>query len=111
MFVRWSWKHLTAQSLTDAALSTINNFLPPDEDAEHNNNLIVSHNYLITNNLVNEVRFGLSFWQFQVKFPMQGTSAISTLAWQDSIPATIPQLARSQSSISAMIPEAIPSSV
>jgi carboxypeptidase family protein len=79
MFVRWSWKKLTAQSLTDTALNTVNNFLPPDQDTEHNNNLLVSHNYLITNNLVNEVRFGLSFWQFQVKFPIQGTSAISTL--------------------------------
>jgi len=79
MFVRWSWKKLTAQSLTDTALNTVNNFLPPDQDTEHNNNLIVSHNYLITNNLVNEVRFGLSFWQFQVKFPIQGTSAVSTL--------------------------------
>src|SRR5260370_6242763 len=79
MFVRWSWKKLTAQSLTDTALNTVNNFLPPDQDTEHNNNLIVSHNYLITTNLVNEVRFGLSFWQFQVKFPIQGTSAISTL--------------------------------
>jgi hypothetical protein len=38
----------------------VNNFLPPDQDTEHNNNVIVSHNYLITNNLVNEVRFGLS---------------------------------------------------
>jgi hypothetical protein len=79
MFVRWSWKHLTEQSLTDTALNTVNNFLPPDQDAEHNNNLIVSHNYLITNNLVNEARFGLSFWQFQVKFPLQGAVAISNL--------------------------------
>jgi hypothetical protein len=79
MFVRWSWKHLTAQSLTDTALNTVNNFLPPDQDSEHNNNVIVSHNYLITNNLVNEARFGLSYWQFQVKFPIQGASAISNL--------------------------------
>ena len=79
MFVRWSWKRLDAQSLTDAALSTVNNFLPPDQDTEHNNNIIVSHNYLITNNLVNEARFGLSFWQFQVKLPIQGAAAISTL--------------------------------
>ena len=79
MFVRWSWKHLSAQSLTDTALNTVNNFLPPDQDAEHNNNLIVSHNYLITNNLVNEARFGLSFWQLQIKFPIQGAAAISTL--------------------------------
>jgi Carboxypeptidase regulatory-like domain len=79
MFIRWSWKHLTAQSLTDTALNTVNDFLPPDQDAEHNNNLIVSHNYLITNNLVNEARLGLSFWQFQVKFPIQGAAAISNL--------------------------------
>jgi hypothetical protein len=79
MFVRWSSKHLSAQSLTDTALNTVNNFLPPDQDTEHNNNLIVSHNYLITNNLVNEARFGLSLWQFQVKFPIQGAAAISNL--------------------------------
>jgi hypothetical protein len=79
MFVRWSWKHLSAQSLTDTALGTVNNFLPPDQDTEHNNNVIVSHNYLITNNLVNEARFGLSLWQFQVTFPIRGATAISTL--------------------------------
>ncbi len=79
MFVRWSWKHISAQSLTDTALGTVNNFLPPDQDSEHNNNLIVSHNYLITNNLVNEARFGVSLWQFQVNFPIEGASAISTL--------------------------------
>ncbi len=79
VFVRWSWKHLSAQSLTDTALNTVNNFLPPDQDSEHNNNLIVSYNYLIANNLVNEARFGLSFWQLQVKFPIQGAAAISTL--------------------------------
>jgi hypothetical protein len=79
MFVRWSWKKLTAQSLTDTALATVNNFLPPDQDTEHNNNLIISHNCLITNNLVNEARFGLSYWQFQVRFPIQGAAAISNL--------------------------------
>ncbi|HKN74426.1 MAG TPA: TonB-dependent receptor [Candidatus Acidoferrum sp.] len=79
MFVRWSWKDIDAQSLTDTALGTVNNFLPPDQDSEHNNNFLVSHNYLITNNLVNEARFGLSFWQFQVYFPIEGAAAISTL--------------------------------
>src|SRR6185369_7917981 len=38
-----------------------------------------SYNYLITNNLVNEARFGLSFWQFQTRFPVQGAAAISAL--------------------------------
>src|SRR5271170_3303362 len=79
MFVRWSWKDISAQSLTDTALNTVNNYLPPDQDSEHNKNLIVSHNFLITNNLVNEARFGLSLWQFQVFFPIEGASAISTL--------------------------------
>ena len=79
MFVRWSWKKLTGLSLTDAALGTIDNFLPPDHDTENNNNIIVSHNYLITDHLVNEARFGLSYWQFQVKFPIEGAAAISSL--------------------------------
>ena len=79
IFVRWSRKQLSAQSLTNTALNSVNNFLPPDEDSELNNNVIVSHNYLITNNLVNEVRFGLSFWQLKIKFPIQGSEAISTL--------------------------------
>jgi len=79
LFVRWSWKHLSAQSLTDSYLNTLNSFLPPDHDAEHNNNLIVSHNYLITNNLVNEARFGVSLWQLQIRFPIQGATAVSTL--------------------------------
>jgi hypothetical protein len=79
LFVRWSWKRLNAQSLTDSYLSTLNSFLPPDQDTEHNNNLIVSHNYLITNNLVNEARFAVSLWQLQVRFPIQGATAVSTL--------------------------------
>src|SRR5450755_2595984 len=79
IFVRWSWKKLSAQSLTDTALNTVNNFLPPDQDTEHNNNIIVSHNYVITNHVVNEVRFGVSYWQFQTKFPLQGTEVISSL--------------------------------
>jgi hypothetical protein len=79
LFVRWSWKRLSGQSLTDSYLGTLNSFLPPDQDTENNNNLIVSHNYLITNNLVNEARFGVSLWQLQVRFPIQGATAVSTL--------------------------------
>jgi hypothetical protein len=79
LFVRWSWKHLDGQSLTDSYLGTLNSFLPPDHDNEHNNNVIVSHNYVITNSLVNEARLGLSFWDLQVKFPIQGATAVSTL--------------------------------
>jgi len=31
---------LSAQSLTDSYLGTLNSFLPPDHDTEHNNNLM-----------------------------------------------------------------------
>jgi len=79
VFVRWSWKRLNAQSLTDSYLNTLNSFLPPDHDTEHNNNLIVSHNYLITNNLVNEARFGVSLWKLQILLPIQGATAVSSL--------------------------------
>jgi Carboxypeptidase regulatory-like domain len=79
IFVRWSWKHLDGQSLTDSYLNTLNSFLPPDNDAEHNNNIVISHNYLISNNLVNEARFSLSFWQLAVRFPIQGATAIADL--------------------------------
>ena len=104
VFVRWSWKHLSAQSLTDTALNTVNNFLPPDQDSEHNNNLIVSYNYLITNNLVNEARFGLSFWQLQVKFPIQGAAAISTLGLTGLDLSDHPTTGAFPSSISATTP-------
>ncbi len=82
LFVRWSWKHLNSQSLTDNFLNSVNNFLPPDSDLEHNKNLIVSHNYAINDHLVNEARFGLSYYQLQVLFPIQGASAVSTLGLQ-----------------------------
>jgi hypothetical protein len=79
LFVRYSWKRLDGQSLTDSYLNSVDSFLPADQDLEHNNNLIVSHNYAITDHLVNEARFGLSYWQLQIHFPIPGAQAISTL--------------------------------
>src|ERR1700720_320624 len=82
LFVRWSWKRLNSQSLTDSFLNTVNNFLPPDNDLENNKNLIISQNFTITDHLVNEARFGLSYYQLDVTFPIQGATAISTLGLQ-----------------------------
>jgi Carboxypeptidase regulatory-like domain len=79
LFVRWSYKRLNSESLTDNSLSSVNNFLPADNDLENNKNLLVSHNYTITDHLVNEARFGLSFYQLQIGFPIQGATAVSTL--------------------------------
>ena len=71
LYVRWSAKNIS---------STVPNaLLPSDSDTETDRNLIVSHNYAITNTLVNEARFGLSFYQLAVNFPIEGAAAVQQL--------------------------------
>jgi hypothetical protein len=71
VYLRWSAKKID---------STIPNpLLPSDQDNETDKNLIVSHNYAITNMLVNEFRFGLSQYRIGVNFPIQGAAAIQQL--------------------------------
>jgi hypothetical protein len=53
--------------------------LPSDRDKESDHNLIVSHNYAITNTLVNEARFGLSLFRIGVNFPIEGATAVEQL--------------------------------
>ena len=50
-----------------------------DLDRETDRNLIFSHNYAITNTLVNEARFGLSLFRLGVQFPIEGATAIQQL--------------------------------
>jgi hypothetical protein len=71
IYGRWSAK----------AISTTvpNPLLPSDSDNETDRNLIVSHNYAITTNLVNEARFGYSYFQFNVNFPIKGAAAVQQL--------------------------------
>jgi len=56
--------------------------LPSDHDEETDRNVIFSHNYAITNTLVNEARFGLSLFRMAVQFPIQGATAVSQLGLQ-----------------------------
>ena len=71
LYGRWSSKNIS---------STIPNpLLPSDHDSETDRNLIVSHNYAITNTLVNEARFGVSLFSSSVQFPIQGATAIQQL--------------------------------
>jgi hypothetical protein len=71
MYGRWSSKTIS---------TTIPNaLLPSDLDSESDRNLILSHNYAITNNLVNEARFGLSFFRIDVNFPIEGATAVQHL--------------------------------
>src|SRR6202022_442695 len=71
LLVRWSSKRLNSQSLTDNFLNSVNNFLPPDNDLENNKNLIVSHNFTITDHRVTEARFGLSYYKLDVSFTIR----------------------------------------
>src|SRR6201987_4788876 len=71
LYGRWSSKNIS---------STIPNpLLPSDRDKESDHNLIVSHNYAITNTLVNEARFGLSLFRLGVNFPIEGATAVQQL--------------------------------
>jgi len=71
LYGRWSWKNVDTTG--------INGLLPTEQHFETNRNLIVSHNYTIRPNLLNEVRFGLTYYALQVHFPISGSNAIKTL--------------------------------
>ncbi|HMF74816.1 MAG TPA: carboxypeptidase-like regulatory domain-containing protein, partial [Bryobacteraceae bacterium] len=74
LYGRWSWKNVDT--------SQANGLLPTEGHVETNRNLIVSHNYSIGPNLLNEVRFGLTYYALQVNFPISGASAVATLGLQ-----------------------------
>ena len=63
IFGRWSWKDI----------STLggNGLLPPTNQDMLNRNLILSHNYFIRPNLINEFRFGFSVFNGNNRFPIR----------------------------------------
>jgi hypothetical protein len=71
IFGRWSWKNVDT--------TVANAILPSERDHETNRNLIVSHNYTIRPNLLNEVRFAITHYAIQVGFPISGAAAVSKL--------------------------------
>jgi hypothetical protein len=71
LYARWSAKNLS--------MTVPNALLPSDHDSETDRNLILSHNYAITNTLVNEVRFGVSLFRLGVQFPIEGATAVQQL--------------------------------
>jgi len=74
IYGRWSWK--------DVDTTATNNLLPTEVHRETNRNLIFSHNYTIRPTLLNEARFGLTFYTAKVDFPISGASAVQTLGLQ-----------------------------
>jgi Carboxypeptidase regulatory-like domain/TonB dependent receptor len=71
MYGRWSWKNIAATGQ--------NGLLPSEKIAERNRNLLISHNYTMTSNLINEFRFGVSRFTSRVSFPIRGADALAEL--------------------------------
>ena len=75
LYVRYNWKNV----LTDVA----NPLLPNDVDSEHDRSFLVSHNYVISQSLLNEFRFGFTHLQVSPDFPIEGAAAAARLGFQN----------------------------
>jgi outer membrane receptor protein involved in Fe transport len=60
-----------------------NPLLPNDVDSEHNRSFLVSHNYVISQRLLNEFRFGFTHIQVAPDFGIEGAEAIAQLGFQN----------------------------
>ncbi len=80
LFARFSWKRVFLnEENDDTVISSANNFLPNDQAHEQNLSLTVSHNYVFSPTLLNEFRFGVTHFNENETFPMEGANAISQL--------------------------------
>lgn len=75
VYARYNWKNVLGQ--------TVNPLLPNDVNSEHDRSFLVSHNYVIRQNLLNEFRFGFTDTVFNPTFPIQGAAAIAQLGLQN----------------------------
>jgi hypothetical protein len=65
VFGRWSYKN--GRRVNPAGLA-----LPAETDFEHDNQIVIAHNYTITPSLINELRGGISRRQSGGAFPLDG---------------------------------------
>lgn len=75
VYARFNWKNLVT--------NVVNPLLPNDLDHEHDRSFLVSHNYTIHSNLLNEFRFGFTDSLLAPNFPIEGAAAIAQLGLQD----------------------------
>ena len=71
IFGRWSWKNVNSV--------TVNSLLPSSNNAEKNRSLTLSHNYIVSSSLLNELRFGFSYWNTTEDFPIIGSKAVNDI--------------------------------
>jgi Carboxypeptidase regulatory-like domain len=72
VFGRWTYKN--KRFVTPSTVG-----LPAEADSEHDNQVVLAHNYVITPNLVNELRGGISRVQFGGNFPLDGPAFMQKL--------------------------------
>jgi hypothetical protein len=75
VYVRYNWKNLM--------YNEVNPLLPNDLDHEQDRSFLVSHNYTLRANLVNEFRFGFTHTLLSPDFPLEGAAAIAHLGLLD----------------------------
>ena len=72
VFGRWTYKNTRLVSPSGLGL-------PAEADFEHDNQIVLAHNYAITSNLVNELRGGISRRQNGGVFPIDGPAFMQNL--------------------------------
>ena len=75
VYARYNWKNLVT--------NVVNPLLPNDLDHEHDRSFLVSHNYFLRKNLLNEFRFGFTDSILAPRFPIEGAAAITQLGLQN----------------------------
>jgi hypothetical protein len=74
VYARYNWKNLL--------VNTVNPLLPNDVDTEHDRSFLVSHNYAMTNRMVNEFRYGFTHSILSPYFSIEGAAAIAQLGFE-----------------------------
>src|SRR5882762_6681355 len=72
VFGRWTYKN--GRRVNPASLA-----LPAETDFEHDNQIVIAHNYTITPSLINELRGGISRRQSGGAFPLDGPAFMQKL--------------------------------
>src|SRR5580765_453401 len=74
MFGRWTYKNQRSVNIFQPIL-----LLPAETDFEHDNQIVIAHNYAITPNLINELRGGISRRQGGGDFSIDGPAFMQQL--------------------------------
>ena len=75
IFGRWTYKNQRSTNFVNPSAL----LLPAESDFEHDNQIVLAHNYAIKPNLINELRGGISRVQLGGNFPLDGPAFMQQL--------------------------------